>query len=65
MAESTYVKLNLEESGTIYHLMMRAFMESGVDLTKPVTHPVLARQVRLMAKIGRANDYIMGKSAND
>lgn len=61
MADATYVRLSISESGTLYHVLLRALMDAGADLENPKPEERFA--VYLLKKIGRANDYCMGKGA--
>jgi hypothetical protein len=67
MSKVITVKLNLEESGILCHLMMgeKQFRDWVCRGMKETGHPVLVRWARLYDKLAKANDELMGKVMND
>jgi hypothetical protein len=67
MPEGTYIRLSLNESGMLCHLMMQALLVAGLDPSLPISAypPNLRHAVSLHRKLARANDFTMGKSADE
>jgi hypothetical protein len=55
-SETVTIELNLQESGTLCHALMRMLMDCGYP-----GKPQPAWAILLYEKLGRANDQIMGK----
>lgn len=76
-ATIAYVPLSLEETGTIFHVLMSQFHSTGLDPSLPIepqlpqrpdglttraTDVVVLERIRaLLWKMGGANDRLMGK----
>lgn len=59
------VELDLEESGILYHLLLRAMMDDKIlsnDGTLLKNDLVSLRHVQLLRKLGDSNDKLMGKT---
>lgn len=63
LPEHVEVPLNLEESGTLCHLLMGKLLDAKVDLNRPVAQheAIIQRMLALYMKLSNANDTLMGK----
>jgi len=62
---TTSIELTLEESGVLYHLLLRSLLDTGVlsssgDFLK--IDKLSQRLAALLKKLGDANDKLMGKT---